>query len=95
MRRMREACGYLLDPHTAVATAVAKKLQAAGALGDLPVVVAATATPYKFPETCLRAFGEDVLVEPPPSFRDLAKLPIAQTKICDVDKIDAAVKELF
>ena len=95
MRRMREACGYLLDPHTAVATAVAKKLQAAGALGDLPVVVAATATPYKFPETCLRAFGEDVLVEPPPSFRDLEKLPIAQTKICDVDKIDAAVKELF
>ena len=95
MRRMREACGYLLDPHTAVATAVAKKLQAAGALGDLPVVVAATATPYKFPETCLRAFGEDVLVEPPPSFRDLEKLPIAQTKVCDVDKIDAAVKELF
>ena len=95
MRRMREACGYLLDPHTAVATAVAQKLQTAGALGDLPVVVAATATPYKFPETCLRAFGEDVLVEPPPSFRDLEKLPIAQTKICDVDKIDAAVKELF
>ena len=26
MRRMREACGYLLDPHTAVATAVARKL---------------------------------------------------------------------
>ena len=93
MRRMREACGYLLDPHTAVATAVAKKL---GYPKDgVPCVVAATATPYKFPETCRRAFGEDVLTDPPPSFRDLEKLPIAQTKICDVDKIDAAVRELF
>ena len=93
MRRMREACGYLLDPHTAVATCVAKKL---GYPKDgVPCVVAATATPYKFPETCLRAFGEDVLVDPPPSFKDLEKLPIAQTKVCDIDKIDEAVRELF
>ena len=93
MRRMREACGYLLDPHTAVATAVAKRL---GYPQDgVPCVVAATATPYKFPETCLRAFGSDVLADPPPSCRDLEKLPIAQTKVCDIDKIDEAVKELF
>ena len=93
MRRMREACGYLLDPHTAVATAVAKKL---GYPKDgVPCVVAATATPYKFPETCRRAFGEDVLTDPPPSFRDLETLPIAQTRICDVDKIDAEVTRLF
>ena len=102
MRRMREACGYLLDPHTAVATCVAKKLGYPSIEQSnnpnnrtIPCVVAATATPYKFPETCLRAFGEDVLVDPPPSFKDLEKLPIAQTKVCDVDKIDEAVKELF
>ena len=95
MRRMRRACGYVLDPHTAVGTCVAKKLVAGGAIGDLPVVVAATATPYKFPETCLRAFGEDVLVDPPPSFRDLERLPIAQKKVVDVGEIDAAIKELF
>ena len=93
MRRMREACGYLLDPHTAVATAVAKKL---GLPKDgVPCVVAATATPYKFPETCKRAFGADVLTDPPPSFRDLEKLPIAQTRVCDVDKIDQEVTRLF
>ncbi|MCQ2395653.1 MAG: threonine synthase, partial [Kiritimatiellae bacterium] len=41
MRRMREACGYLLDPHTAVATAVARKL---GYPKDgAPCVIAATA----------------------------------------------------
>ena len=93
MRRMREACGYLLDPHTAVATAVAKKL---GYPRDgVPCVVAATATPYKFPETCRRAFGADVLTDPPPSFRDLEKLPIAQKKIVEINEIDQAVKDLF
>ena len=93
MRRMREACGYVLDPHTAVATCVARKL---GLGGDgTPVVIAATATPYKFPETCRNAFGEDVLDNPPPSFRDLEKLPVVQTKVVDVDGIDAAVRELF
>ena len=34
-----------------------------GVMGGVPVVVAATATPYKFPETCLKAFGEDYLIE--------------------------------
>ena len=93
MRRMREECGYVLDPHTAVATAVARKL-GMGA-DSVPVVIAATATPYKFPETCRNAFGEDILDNPPPSFRDLEELPIAQTKVVDVDGIDEAVKELF
>ena len=93
MRRMREACGYLLDPHTAVATAVARKL---GYPKDgVPCVVAATATPYKFPETCRRAFGEDVLTDPPPSFRDLETLPIAQRKIVEIGEIDQAVRDLF
>ena len=93
MRRMREACGYLLDPHTAVATCVAKKL---GYPKDgVPCVVAATATPYKFPETCKRAFGVDVLTDPPPSFRDLEKLPVAQKKVVEIDGIDQAVRDLF
>ena len=93
MRRMRACADYLLDPHTAVATFVAKKL--GYPKGGVPCVVAATATPYKFPETCRRAFGADVLSDPPPSFRDLEQLPIAQTKVCDVGEIDQAVRDLF
>ena len=93
MRRMRESAGYLLDPHTAVATCVARKL---GLPSDgAPCVVTATATPYKFPETCLRAFGEDVLTDPPPAFAELERLPVAQTKVVDVGDIDKAVRELF
>ena len=93
MRRMREVAGYLVDPHTAVATCVAKKLGLPR--GGVPCVVAATATPYKFPETCLRAYGEDVLVDPPPSVAELEKLPVAQTRVCDVAAIDSEVTRLF
>ncbi len=93
MRRMREAADYLLDPHTAVATCVAKKLGLPK--DDVPCVVAATATPYKFPETCLRAHGCDVLDDPPPNFRDLERLPVAQMRVCDVPAIDQEVTRLF
>ena len=93
MRRMREQCGYLLDPHTAVATCVAKKL--GYPKNGVPCVVAATATPYKFPETCLRAFGEDVLTSPPPNFVDLDKLPIVQKQVVEIGEIDQAVRNLF
>jgi threonine synthase len=92
MRRMREACGYVLDPHTAVATAVARKL---GLQGGVPSVIAATATPYKFPETCARAFGADVLTDPPAGFRELETLPVAQNTVVDVGGIDDAVRALF
>ena len=93
MRRMREASGYVLDPHTAVATAVARKLGYPKA--GRPLVVAATATPHKFPETCMKAFGADILADPPPSFVGLESLPVVQTKVVDIDGIDGAVRELF
>jgi threonine synthase len=93
MRRMREACGYVLDPHTAVATAVARKLGLPA--GGIPCVVAATATPYKFPETCMKAFGENVLCNPPPAFSALETAPITQTKVVDISGIDDAVRALL
>ena len=93
MRLLHDHCGYIVDPHTAVATAVARKL---GYPKDgLPCVVAATATPYKFPETCLRAFGTDILTDPPASFVAMEKAPITQKQVVDVDGIDAAVTALF
>ena len=91
MRRMREACGYLLDPHTAVATAVARKL---GLPADgVPCVIAATATPYKFPETCQRAFGADILDNPPPAFAALETAAITQNQVVDVTGIDDAIRK--
>ena len=76
-----------------MATAVARKL---GMPKDgVPCLVAATATPYKFSETCLRAFGENVLANPPPSFAVLETAPVTQRLVVDVDGIDNAVRELF
>ena len=108
MRRMREACGYVLDPHTAVATHVARALgypksgdrgtgngERGTGNGERPCVVAATATPYKFPETCRRAFGADVLDNPPQSFRELETLPVVQDKVVEVTGIDEAVRSLL
>ena len=93
MRLVQDRCGYVLDPHTAVATAVARKLGYPKA--GRPCVVAATATPYKFPETCQRAFGRDVLTNPPPSFAALESAPITQTQVVDINGIDATITALF
>ena len=96
MCHLRERADYLVDPHTAVASCVARRyLNGEHSPASIPCVIAATATPYKFPETCQRAFGDDVLVNPPPSFRDLEKLPITQKRICDVAGVDEEVLRLF
>jgi threonine synthase len=44
--------GYLLDPHTAVGATVAARLKT-----DRIQIIAATASPYKFPQTVLAALG--------------------------------------
>lgn len=51
--------GYLMDPHTAVAWRAAE--DDAKRTGDgAPCVVLSTASPFKFPESVLRALGEEI-----------------------------------
>ena len=60
MRQVHERYGRLIDPHTAVGVAAARRLREQGAdsgAEGAPVVVAATADPGKFPETVQRATG--------------------------------------
>ncbi|MDE0446732.1 MAG: threonine synthase [Spirochaetaceae bacterium] len=64
MRQVHERYGRLIEPHTAVGIAAARRLRARRAtVGSIraPIVVAATADPGKFPETVQRATG----VSPP------------------------------
>ena len=64
MRQVHERYGRLIEPHTAVGVAAARRLRAQGATfgsDRAPIVVAATADPGKFPETVQRATG----VSPP------------------------------
>jgi threonine synthase len=67
IRRLWETAGYLADPHTAIGTAAAR----AHAPEDpaIPVVVAATAHPAKFPDAVERATGRRPPL--PPRLADL------------------------
>ena len=50
-------CGYLCDPHTAVALKVAEEYRR-GAGDGRPMVVLSTASPFKFPAAVLQALGQ-------------------------------------
>ncbi|MCQ2451198.1 MAG: threonine synthase [Clostridia bacterium] len=65
-----EKYGYLIDTHTAVAVNVYNKYK--DETGDnLPVIIASTASPYKFANSVLAALGEDVSDD---KFKTLDKL---------------------
>jgi threonine synthase len=59
IRRLRQATGYLADPHTAIGTAAAFKV---GHEPAVPMISLATAHPAKFPDAVTRAVG----APPPP-----------------------------
>lgn len=59
IRESFERDGYVPDPHTAVALHAASQYRAE--TGDTsPILVAATASPFKFPKTVLEALGQTV-----------------------------------
>lgn len=53
--------GYVLDTHTAVAFSVVSDYLASG--GDNPIVVLSTASPYKFPQSVLKALTGKGIVD--------------------------------
>lgn len=55
IREVFENANYLMDPHTAVAYASAKKLSLPG-----PLMIVSTASPYKFPNKILESLGKKV-----------------------------------
>lgn len=66
IKELWSKAGYLMDTHTAVAYACAKK-----AFTDRPFVVLSTASPYKFAPAVLEAIGEEV---PEDCFKAMEKL---------------------
>lgn len=97
-----EKTGYLCDPHTSVAWNVADKF-----IGEEPVVVLSTASPYKFPVACLRALGEtpsddefEVMeqlnkktgVKIPEKLKNLKNAEVLHSDVIDRDKITEYVE---
>ncbi len=61
IRSLFERTGTLVDPHTAVAVHVARQVFGDRARQDaVPLVIAATASPFKFPAACLDALDGHV-----------------------------------
>lgn len=61
-RKVKDAYGYTVDPHTAVALAAAEMLGfdlSSNAQRDSPVAILSTASPCKFQESVTVAVGED------------------------------------
>lgn len=60
IQRVYHEKNKIIDPHTAVGVAAARKTQQA----NIPTIVAATAHPAKFPEVIKRALGFDMPLPP-------------------------------
>jgi threonine synthase len=89
IRRLHEAAGYLADPHTAIGTAAARAL--APPDPAIPVVVAATAHPAKFPEAVERATGRRPPL--PGRLADLYERPERYSVLPpDLGAVEAAVR---
>lgn len=102
---IRRETGYLADPHTAIGWKVLKEQ---GARDGVPAVIAATASPWKFPATMLRALtgtcGENdfenlralaAFTRQTPKLAELETAPILHDLSCARDGVPAKVREVF
>ena len=99
--RVWRECGYLADPHTAVALHVAGEYKKTRE-NNTPLVVLSTASPYKFPAAVLRAIGGDMAgdefrqmetlaalsgVPIPKGLRGLRERPVLHEDVIDREEI--------
>lgn len=71
IKRVYDESGYVIDPHTAVASLAAHRFTG----NDAKTVVLSTASPYKFPETVYHAVsGQAVTEKGIPALKQLAEL---------------------
>lgn len=87
IRRARAEAGYLADPHTATALAAAR----ANVIPGVPMVVAATAHPAKFPDAMEQAVGLRPAL--PPHLADLFARPEQYVTLAnDLAAIEADIR---
>ena len=110
IKRLYESCGYVIDTHTAVASAVYRKY--GKETGDTAkTVIASTASPIKFTRRVMNAIdakyddmGDFELVDElsrlanvkvPNAIEEIRTAPVLHDKQCDVDKMQDTVKEFL
>ena len=109
IKDLYDKTGYVIDTHTAVGAAVCRKVLPAGEGDQVPVVIASTASPYKFAADVVSAMtgqprSEDEWqaveqlhalsgVPVPAAVEKLRTAPIRHNMECAVDGIEQAVLE--
>lgn len=110
IRTVFEKTGYVMDPHTAVASrSYEKYLEKTG--DRTPCVIVSTASPYKFPEAVLKALGrlpedlsDDSLTEQlnavskvavPKAIQELKDAPVRHDNVVPVDGMKDIVKKII
>ncbi len=107
IRRLYEKCGYVIDTHTAVASAVYGKY-VAETKDHKTTVIASTASPFKFTRSVMNAIdtkydamGDFELVDElsriakvkvPNAIEEIRTAPVIHNTQCDVDKMKDTVK---
>ena len=108
--RVYEGCGYVLDTHTSVASAVYQKY--VKETGDTTkTVIASTASPFKFTRSVMNAIdkkydamGDFELVDElskianvkvPQAIEDIRTAPVVHDYQCDADKMKDTVKKFL
>ena len=110
IKRVYEDTGYVLDTHTAVASAVYNKYKKE--TGDAtPCVIASTASPFKFTRAVMRAIGRDdaslsdieltdrlsevANVPVPSAINEIKTAPVRHTTMCEVDAMPSEVRKIL
>ena len=109
IRRVFEETGYVLDPHTAVASFVyGRYVKETG--DQTPTVIASTASPYKFTASVMEALGKDAGTDAfaladqlsemtgtsiPRAVEEIRTAPVLHTKVVDKEEMEQAVKDFL
>lgn len=110
IKKLYEDCGYVIDTHTAVASAVYGKYKA-DTQDTAKTVIASTASPYKFTRSVMEAMGEcnsdmddfalaDALsvlskVPVPAAVEEIRTAPVLHDHVCGKDEMKAVVKKFL
>ena len=110
IRDMYENTGYVLDPHTAVASAVYQKY-VTDTKDETKTVIVATASPFKFTRNVMNAIDDkyddmsdfelaDELskignIDVPRAIEEIRTAPVIHDNVCDKTEMKAAVKRFL
>ena len=110
IRRVYRQAGYVIDPHTAVASCVCRKYREETGDGR-KMLIASTASPYKFTRSVMDAIDNqyhdredfelaDILSEisgvpVPAAIEEIRTAPVLHTATCETGQMEEAVKQFL